>query len=118
MKDIPQETIINITKALDSFNFSEKLKSIKRLVDFWIRYILIVNGAVETDAIIELAKNAKTSFEDLVDTISHIEVLKADKDIFPFVTNLKNGCYFENNVKQLLDDYSSFLTAVSVAVIH
>ena len=68
---------------------------------------MIVNGAVETDAIIELAKNAKTSFEDLVDTISHIEVLKADKDIFPFVTNLKNGCYFENNVKQLLDDYSS-----------
>lgn len=118
LKDIPQETIINITKALDSCNFSEKLKSIKRLVDFWIRYILIVNGAVETDAIIELAKNAKTSFEDLVDTISHIEVLKADKDIFPFVTNLKNGCYFENNAKQLLDDYSSFLTAVSVAVIH
>ena len=79
---------------------------------------MIVNKAVETDATIKLAENPETSFEDLVDTISHIEVLKADKDIFPFVTNLKNGCYSENNAKQLLDDYSSFLTAVSVAVIH
>lgn len=76
LKDIPQETIINITKALDNCNFSEKLKSIKRLVEFWIRCILIVNKAVETDATIKLAENPETSFEDLVDTISHIEVLK------------------------------------------
>ena len=66
LKDIPQETIINITKALDSCNFSEKLKSIKRLVEFWIRCILIVNKAVETDATIKLAENPETSFEDLV----------------------------------------------------
>jgi hypothetical protein len=34
LKDIPQETIINITKALDSCNFSENSKALKDLLIF------------------------------------------------------------------------------------
>ena len=64
LKDIPQETIINITKALDSCNFSEKLKSIKRLVDFWIRYILIINITKALDSC-NFSENSK-ALKDLL----------------------------------------------------
>ena len=117
-QSMPPQQIKDTTKSLDSAIFYERCEKIKKLSEFWIRCILFANEIVESDGIIKLAKDPKTTFDDLVNTISQIGVLKADENLFPFLTNLKNNCYSENSTSQLLEDFSSFLTGVSDAMPH
>lgn len=110
--------INDITQALESCNCYEACKSIKKLSNFWIRCILLTNAFMLSDTTVKTIEEETTAFDDLVNIISQQEVLKDDKNIFPFLTRLKNNSYSADELSQILMDYASFLIAVGEAIPH
>lgn len=107
----PLAEIANNTTLLVQEDFNDKYGMVKDLAEFWIRCILLTNKIVESDNTINLARDLNSSFDDLVKTIGEIDVLRADENIFPFITKLNSSYYSNDNIPELLKDFTEFLSA-------